>query len=319
MRGLEYVIKRTLFALMTVFVAISINFVIFRAAPGTAVANWAKAPGLTPEVRESLTRDFGLDKSKWEQYVIYLRQLARGNLGLSFQDFQPVSTKLRTYLLRTIPMTALGTIFAIGFGILTGVVAAWRRRTVLDYGSVGLALFFYSLPTQWLGMMLLLLAAGHLPSGGASDPFLVGGLAAQLVDRLKHLVLPSLTLGLVLYGQYTLIARSAMLETLGEDYVLTARAKGLPDRTIVFRHALRNALLPISTLIALSMGFVVAGSILIERVFSWGGIGQAVYDAVTARDYPMLQGAFLILTMSVVLFNYIADLLYFKLDPRISA
>jgi len=318
MRGLDYVIKRTLFALMTVFVAITINFIIFRAAPGTAVANWAKAPGITPQARESLTHDFGLDKSKWAQYVIYVKQLARGNLGLSFQDFQPVSKKLTQALIKTIPMVTLGTLFAIGFGTMTGVIAAWRRRTPVDYGSVTMALFFYSLPTQWLGMMLLLLTAGHLPSGGSSDPFLIAGFWGHLVDRLKHMVLPSLTLGLVLYGEYTLVSRSAMLETLGEDYVLTARAKGLPDRTIVRRHALRNAMLPITTLMALSMGYIVAGSILIERVFSWGGIGQAVYDAVTARDYPMLQGAFLVLTLSVVFFNYVADLLYFKLDPRIT-
>jgi ABC-type dipeptide/oligopeptide/nickel transport system permease component len=132
------------------------------------------------------------------------------------------------------------------------------------------------------------------------------------------MLLPSLTLALTLYGEYTLIVRSAMLETLGEDYVLTARAKGLPQRTIVRRHALRNAMLPIATLIALSLGYIVAGTILIEVVFSWPGIGRAIYDAVINRDYPMLQGAFLILTLSVVFFNFLADILYFRLDPRIS-
>jgi ABC-type dipeptide/oligopeptide/nickel transport system permease component len=132
------------------------------------------------------------------------------------------------------------------------------------------------------------------------------------------MLLPSLTLALTLYGEYTLIVRSAMLETLGEDYVMTARAKGLPQRTIVRRHALRNAMLPTTTLIALSLGYIVAGAILIESVYSWPGIGLAVYDAVTERDYPMLQGAFLILTLSVVFFNLLADLLYFKLDPRIT-
>jgi peptide/nickel transport system permease protein len=138
-------------------------------------------------------------------------------------------------------------------------------------------------------------------------------------DLASHIVLPALTLGLVLYGEYTLIVRSAMLETLGEDYVLTARAKGLKPRTIVRTHALRNAMLPITTLIALSLGYIVAGAILVEIVFSWPGIGRAVYEAVLQRDYPMLQGAFLVLTISVVFFNLVADLLYFKLDPRISA
>jgi ABC-type dipeptide/oligopeptide/nickel transport system permease component len=130
--------------------------------------------------------------------------------------------------------------------------------------------------------------------------------------------LPALTLGLTLYGEYTLIVRSAMLETLGEDYILTARAKGLKPRTVVRKHALRNAMLPITTLIALSLGYIVAGAILIETVFSWPGIGRAVYEAVLQRDYPMLQGAFLVLTLSVIFFNLVADLLYFRLDPRIT-
>jgi peptide/nickel transport system permease protein len=140
----------------------------------------------------------------------------------------------------------------------------------------------------------------------------------HLKDLAEHVALPSLTLGLVLYGEYTLIVRSAMLETLGEDYVLTARAKGFRAGSILRRHALRNAMLPIATLIALSLGYIVAGAILVETVFSWPGVGRAVYDAVLQRDYPMLQGAFLLLTISVVFFNLIADLLYFKLDPRIT-
>jgi ABC-type dipeptide/oligopeptide/nickel transport system permease component len=151
------------------------------------------------------------------------------------------------------------------------------------------------------------------------DEFLVNpSWWTHVKDVLHHMTLPSLTLGLVLYGQYTLIVRSAMLETLGEDYILTARAKGLRPWTVVRKHALRNALLPITTLIALSLGYIVAGAILIETVFSWPGIGRAVYDAVLARDYPMLQGAFLLLTVAVVLCNLVADLLYFKLDPRIA-
>jgi ABC-type dipeptide/oligopeptide/nickel transport system permease component len=140
----------------------------------------------------------------------------------------------------------------------------------------------------------------------------------HIKDVLYHMTLPATTLALVLYGEYTLIVRSAMLETLGEDYVLTARAKGLKNWAIVRKHALRNALLPITTLIAISLGYIVAGSILVETVFSWPGIGRAVYQAVLQRDYPMLQGAFLVLTLSVVFFNLVADLLYFKLDPRIA-
>jgi ABC-type dipeptide/oligopeptide/nickel transport system permease component len=183
---------------------------------------------------------------------------------------------------------------------------------------VSIALLFYSLPTQWLGLMLLLLFAGALPAGGRENPFLFNPTPIQhVLDVMKHMILPSMTLGLVLFGEYAIVARSSMLETLGEDYILTARAKGLPDRRIVRRHAFRNALLPITTMVAISLGYLVAGSILAESVFSWPGIGKLMYDSVSYRDYPMLQGVFLLLTLSVVLANFVADLLYFKLDPRI--
>jgi peptide/nickel transport system permease protein len=216
-------------------------------------------------------------------------------------------------------MVLLGTLFAIVVGTLTGVISAWRRGTLAEGSSVTTALMFYSMPTHWLGLMLVILFAGVLPTGGMSNEFLLNpSWLTHTEDVLKHMILPSLTLGLVLFGEYTLIVRSAMLETLGEDYVLTARAKGLKPWAIVRKHALRNALLPIATLVALSLGYIVAGAILIETVFSWPGIGRAVYDAVLQRDYPMLQGAFLILTVSVVFFNLVADLLYFKLDPRIT-
>ena len=319
MRGADYLLKRIGFALITVFVAITINFILFRVAPGSAVSNLSRVPHATKEARAAIAREFGLDKSKWQQYVIYLKQLANFNLGISYQNSQPVSSNLRRALANTIPMVLLGTVFAIVFGTLTGVVAAWRRGSALEKGTVTTALAFYSMPTHWLGLMLIILLAGTFPTRGMSDPFLVdAGFFPHLFDVLRHMFLPSLTLGLVLYGEYTIIVRSAMLETLGEDYVLTARAKGLRDWPVVRRHALRNALLPIVTLVALSLGYVVAGAILVESVFSWPGIGLAVYDAVSFRDYPMLQGAFLLLTLSVVFFNLVADLLYFKLDPRIT-
>jgi peptide/nickel transport system permease protein len=319
-RGADYVIKRVAFALLTVFIAVTLNFALFRLAPGTAVTNLARVPHATPETRLALKREFGLDKSKLAQYGIYLKQLARGNLGISFENSQPVRTNLKTALINTIPMVMLGTIFAILIGTLTGVLAAWRRGTPLEAASVTTALSFYSMPTHWLGLMLVILFTGILPTGGMSNDFLINpSFWVHVKDLAAHITLPALTLGLVLYGEYTLIVRSAMLETLGEDYILTARAKGLRPWAILRKHALRNAMLPIATLVALSLGYIVAGAILIETVFSWPGIGRAVYDAVLSRDYPMLQGAFLVLTVSVVLFNLAADLVYFKLDPRITA
>ena len=322
MRGADYVLKRTLFAIITVFVALTLNFVLFRAAPGDATSSLRGCRNCTPEFRDALYAELGLDKSKLEQYWIYLQDLAHGDLGLSFVSRQPVWDELRDPILNTLPMVALGYLFAIVFGILVGVIAAWRRGTFADWGGLLSALVFYSLPTQWLGLMLLIVFSGTLPTSGISDPFIEFTNPSTwevFVDRLEHMILPSLTLGLVLYGEYALIVRSSMLETLGEDYILTARAKGLANWAIVWRHAFRNALLPIVTLVALTLGYVVAGAILVEAVFSYPGIGLVTYEAIFARDYPVLQGAFLILTLSVVFFNYIADLLYFRLDPRITA
>jgi ABC-type dipeptide/oligopeptide/nickel transport system permease component len=318
-RGADYVIKRTGFAIVTVFVAITLNFVLFRLAPGSAVSNLSRIPHATPETRQAIKQQFGLDKSRGEQYVLYLKQLAHGNLGISYANSQPVWSNLRTALANTIPMVLLGTVLAMALGTFTGVIAAWRRGTATEGTSVTTALVFYSMPTHWLGLMLVILFTGVLPTGGMTDDFLIDpSWWTHVKDVLRHMILPSLTLALVLFGEYTLIVRSAMLETLGEDYVLTARAKGLRSWAVVRKHALRNALLPIATLVALSLGYIVAGAILVETVFSWPGIGRAVYDSVLARDYPMLQGAFLILTVSVVFFNLLADLLYFKLDPRIT-
>ena len=321
MRGADYVIKRTGFALLTVFLAATLNFILFRAAPGDAASALGRCRNCTREFQEALRAELGLDKSKLEQYWLYVKDLFQGDLGLSFATREPVWDVLRDPLLNTLPMIALGTILSIVLGVLVGVVSAWRRGTFLDWGGLSTGLVFYSLPTQWLALMLVIAFAGVLPVAGISDPFLEFSDPAwwQVVaDRLEHMILPALTLAIVLYGEYALITRSAILETLGEDYILTARAKGLSSFAIVRRHALRNALLPIATVVAVNLGFIVGGAILVEAVFSYPGIGLATYDAVFARDYPVLQGAFLILTISVVLANYLADLLYFRLDPRVA-
>jgi ABC-type dipeptide/oligopeptide/nickel transport system permease component len=317
--GADYVIKRSLFAIATVFVAVTLNFVLFRALPGDVVSNMARVPHATSQLKQALTREFGLDKPMWEQYVIYLRNLLHLNLGISYANQQPVWTNLLQKLGNTIPMVGLGTLIAIIIGVISGVLSAWRRGSSLDLISTNVSIAFYAFPTQWLGLMLLIMFAGMLPANGMNDPYLFNPTFwASTADTFKHMLLPSLTVALTLFGEYTLIVRSSMLETLGEDYVLTERAKGFSTWTVVRTHALRNAMLPITTLAALSLGYIVAGTILVETVFSWPGIGLAVYKAVNDRDYPMLQGAFLVLTLSVVFFNFLADLVYFRLDPRIS-
>jgi ABC-type dipeptide/oligopeptide/nickel transport system permease component len=321
-RGSDYVVKRLFFALATVFVAVTLNFVLFRAISGDSVSA-LRCRQCTQEFKAYERQHLGLDRPLLEQYVLYLRDIAHGNLGNSLRTEQPVAGELWEPLKNTLPMVALGTFFSIVLGIVTGVVSAWRRGTATDKAGLWGSLAFYSMPPQWLGLLVVLFVAGWLglPTSGISDPTLgVLGHASGwdvFVDRLRHMVLPALTLGLVLYGEYTLIVRSAMLETLGEDYVLTARAKGLSNWATVWKHGLRNAMLPVITLVALSLGFIIGGSITIEYVFSYPGIGLAIVEAIDQRDYPILQGAFLLLTLSVIFFNLLADLLYFKLDPRV--
>jgi ABC-type dipeptide/oligopeptide/nickel transport system permease component len=320
----DYVAKRIAFAIVTVFVAITLNFVLFRSLSGDAVSA-LRCRQCTAAFKAYERKQLGLDKSKWEQYWLYLGDLAHGNLGSSLRTEKPVTTEIWDPIKNTLPMIALGTFFSIVLGTMVGVVSAWRRGTVADKAGLWSGLCFYAMPPQWLGLLMVLFVAGALglPTSGIKDPTL--GILSEpswwtvLVDRLRHMVLPALTIGLVLYGEYALIVRSAMLETLGEDYVLTARAKGLSSWAVVWRHGLRNAMLPVITLVALSLGFIIGGFITIEYVFSYPGIGLAVVEAIDQRDYPILQGAFLLLTLSVILFNLVADLLYFKLDPRVTS
>jgi peptide/nickel transport system permease protein len=322
-RGTDYVLKRVAFALVTVVVAVTLNFVLFRAIPGDAVSA-LRCRQCTAQFKEYQREQLGLDKSTWDQYWTYVGNLLQGDMGSSLRTEQPVTSMIWEPLANTLPMIALGTLFSIFFGILTGVIASWRRGTLVDKTGLYTSLTFYSMPPQWLGLLMVLFVAGWLglPTAGIETPTLgILGDASTwdvVVDRLKHMVLPALTLGLVLYGDYALIVRSSMLETLGEDYVLTARAKGLKNWAIVWRHGLRNAMLPIVTLIALSLGFIIGGSITIEYVFSYPGLGLLTVEAIDQRDFPVLQGIFLLLTLSVIFFNLVADLLYVKLDPRVA-
>src|SRR5438093_2594676 len=324
MRSTDYVVKRLFFAVATVFVAITLNFVLFRAISGDAVSA-LRCRQCTQQFKEYQRKQLGLDKTKWQQYTIYLDRLAHGDLGSSLRTERPVLGELWDPIKNTVLMVTLGTVLSIVLGIVTGVAAAWRRGTWFDKSALWGSLSFYSMPPQWLGLLVILFVAGWLglPTSGIKDPTL--GILSNastwdvVVDRLRHMILPAATIGLVLYGEYTLIVRSAMLETLGEDYVLTARAKGLSNWATVWRHGLRNAMLPVITLVALSLGFIIGGFITIEYVFSYPGIGLAVVEAIDQRDYPILQGAFLLLTLSVIFFNLVADLLYFKLDPRVTS
>lgn len=301
------------------FLAISFSFVLFRALPGDAVANISRVPNMPPEAREAIRAEFGLDKPLATQYVLFLRELANGNLGISFQTREPVLGEVLDRVGNTIPMVGAGAVVAILVGTLIGVSAAYRQGSVRDRAITGIAIILYSLPAQLLALLLLVAFAGVLPTSGMSDPYLVdSSLWTLLLDRLKHMLLPSTVVALVVFGSFALVVRSSQLEALSDDHVLTARAKGYPNRRIVWRESFRSALLPLVTLSTLTLGWVIAGSILVETVFSWPGVGLATVQAVGARDYPMLQGIFLFITLSVVAFNFLGDLLHAVLDPRVA-
>lgn len=324
MRRSDFVIRRVVFALVTIFVALSMNFVLFRAAPGDAVAA-LRCTQCSAEFRASQREALGLDKPLIAQYGVYLRGLLHGDMGSSLRTEQPVTSEIWTPLKNTVPMVALGVALALVLGVATGLLAAWRRGTAVDRASTWSALTLNSLPPQWLGLLMVLFAAGWfgLPSSGLDDPTLdVLGDASTwevVADRIEHMLLPSLTLALVIYGSFTLVVRSALLETLGEDYVLTARAKGLSNWRVISRHAFRNALLPLVTAGALMLGLVVGGTITIEYVFSYPGIGLRAVEAIDQRDWPVLEGVFLVVTTTVIVANLLVDLLHLKLDPRVTA
>lgn len=319
-----YVLKRVLFALATIAVAITLNFALFRAVPGDAV-DALRCVQCSQEFRDFQRASLGLDDSLPAQFVGYVTDLFHGDLGRSLRTEQPVTGEIWEALKNTVPMVLLAVVMAFVLGITTGIVASWRRDTAVDRGATWGALLFNSLPAQWLGLVIVLFAAERLglPSSGVEDPTLglLGDASAldRLIDRFEHMLLPALTLALVLYGNYALIVRSSMLETLGEDYILTARAKGLSNWQIVWRHGFRNALLPLVTIVALSLGFVMGGAITIEYVFSYPGIGLTAVEAINQRNWPLLQGIFLLITVVVILANLVADLIYFKLDPRVTA
>ena len=327
----RYILHKVGWAIVTVLVVIVFNFFLFRVLPGDPARSGARDPRLTEESVEALRERFGLDKQQFldldggnpfdTQFFAYFGALASGDLGVSyaFQD-QSVADLLGQALVNTIWLVLPAELIAIFLGILLGLLAAWRRGTKLDVGALGFSLFMWSLPTFFLGIVLLyagsrwlgLPVAGRVTIGASSTD-----LWNQIGDVASHLFLPTLTLTLVLVGEYMLIMRSSVVDVLSEDYILTAKAKGLSTFQIIKDHALRNAMLPMVTIIALNIGFAVSGAIQVETVFSWPGLGLLTVQAVDQRDYPVLQGAFLLLAISVVVANLFAELIYGWLDPRI--
>jgi peptide/nickel transport system permease protein len=327
-----YLVSKIAWALVTVAVVVTFNFVLFRVLPGDPAKSGMRDPRLNPEAVETLRQRFGLDKELFldldgdnpldTQFTAYLAALARGDLGTSyaFRD-QPVADLIGNALVNTLWLVLPSQVLAILLGSALGLFAAWRRGRAIDLASLSFSLFTWSLPTFFLGIILLvaganwygLPTAGRITIGAEFESF------AELAwDIGRHLLLPTLTLTLILLGEYMLIMRSSVLDVFGEDYILTARAKGLSTYRIIRHHALRNAMLPMVTLIALNLGFTVSGAIQVEAVYSWPGLGALTVNAVGDRDYPVLQGAFLLLAVAVVVANLLAELVYGWLDPRVS-
>jgi peptide/nickel transport system permease protein len=332
MQRRDYLIKKVGWSVLTIAFVLVLNFFLFRILPGDPTSSIAKDPRLTAQTRAALAERFGLDKPIFlnleggnpfdSQFFTYLGRLAHGDMGVSFNFNRPVAELLGERLLNTVMLVLAGQIMAILLGVGLGLLAAWKTKTAFDAGAVTFSLAAWSLPTFWLGILLLIIGSAYfgLPTAGKQTVGVdYATLWDQIVDIARHLILPTLTFTIVLLGEYMLIMRSSVLEILSEDYILTAKAKGLSQGQILRHHALQNAMLPIVTLIALNLSFTVAGAIQVETVFSWPGVGSMIYDAVRRQDYPVLQAAFLVIAVSVVLANLGADLVYGYLDPRVKA
>lgn len=315
----RFVVGKLLGAFATLVFVVVFNFFLFRIVAADPVATLFRGRNLTNAQRAELTREFGLDGSQWEQFVRYLEQTAQLNFGRSYTTNRPVIEEIWDAAPATVALVGVSTILAMVLGIVVGIVAAWGRGTWKDSSLTSASMVTWSMPDFWLGMLLLTWLAvglGLFPTGGISDPGVQGGLSG-LLDQAHHMALPALTLTLAYFGEYALVMRSSLLDTMREDYLTLARAKGLRDMEVRNRHAVRNALLPSTTLIAINFGFILSGAIAVETVFSWPGLGLLTYDALRGPDLPLLQGLFLFFSAAVIFFNLVAELLYPYLDPRV--
>ncbi len=304
------------------WVVTTLLFFLFRLMPGSPLAAYIDT-SMTKEQQAILLHQFGLDRPMWEQYLLYLLNLAQGNLGVSFIYKQSVGDILLAALPNTLLLTLTSLLIAYAFGTLAGAFLAARRGTWVEGVSLPLVLATRALPEFWLGMVLLAVVSfsfGWLPAGGATSPGAVFPSAFARytsLDYLRHLILPALTLAIFLQGLPTLLMRSNMLEVLQEEFVVMSRIKGLSEWSIVVRHAARNALLPVATALALGIGSSIGGNVVVESVFSWPGLGRRLVEAVSGSDYPLAQGAFLMIAGAQVVMNAVADILYSLLDPRV--
>lgn len=321
----DFVIRRAIQSVILFFVALVLNFFIFYMMPGDPTT-YLIPPIADPETRRLMREQMGLDEPLSEQFVKYLNNLAHGRIGHSFFYNRPVSQVImggsfvESKLLNTLILMGTSSTLAIIIGTLLGLMAAWKRGSKFDYVVSISSLAIYSLPVFFVGLLVILffgIRLDWIPISGTHMLFVEQTRGEFIVDYLHHLIAPMLVITLFWIPNYFIITRNNTLDVFSEDFMQTAEAKGLSDRRIVLKHAARNSFLPTLSLIALQMQGIIAGAMLTETVFSWPGLGRMTYDAILSSDYPLLEGMFLLIAAVVIVANFIADILYAILDPRI--
>jgi len=308
---LTYISRRILVGIPVAFGVTLIIFMLMHVSGDPVRLMYG--PNVPRETIEAKRKELGLDKPIYEQYFIWISKLLHGDLGRSIHVQDRVSNLIRARLGATLELTMVALLLTVFFSVPIGVVSAVKPYSWIDNVGRVFALFWVSMPYFWLGIILMLLFGvklGLLPISGRGGPI-------WSLEGIRHLILPALTLGLPPMALFTRLVRSSMLEVTNEEYIRTARSKGLSEKTVIYRHALRNALIPVVTLLALRLPWLVGGAVITETVFSWPGMGRLLVDAVTQRDYPVVQGVVLILAVLVLLSNLAADVMYAYLDPRI--
>ena len=309
---------------IVLLVAVTLNFLLPRMMPGNPLALIAGADvgQLTPEERQEVIKRAGLDRPLPIQYASYLADLVTGDLGYSYRQKRPITDLVLERLPWTLLLAGASLAISAVIGTMLGAVSAWRRGRATDIGALTVMIVLESLPSFWLGMILVSVFAvqlGVLPSFGAVTPASGYEGIDVIVDVVRHAFLPVLTLSVLSIPGVYLTMRYSMLGVMGEDFIRTARAKGLSERAILFRHVAPNALIPVVTVIALRLGYAFGGTVVVETVFSYPGLGRLIFEAVSGRDYPVMQATFLVFTIAVLLSNLLADYLYPMLDPRARA
>lgn len=321
MKTLILFLKRIGYSIVVLVAVMVLNFMLIKLAPGDAVTVMiGDMGGATPELAAKLRAEYGLDQSTFTQLWKYISKMATGDLGTSFTYEQPVVDLILDYLPATILLVATALLFAIFLGTFLGAVVAQKPNSPLNYIVTFFSLIGFSMPVFWTGIMLLILFSYYLPvfpSSGMDTVAFTGTIMERVLDVVKHLILPAFTLGSIYLAYYSRIARASMLDVLGSDYIRTARSKGLNERVVVYKHALKNAVLPVVTIAGLQFGRILGGAVVVEIVFTWPGLGQLVLNSILRRDFPLLLGILFFSTLMVVIFNIITDLTYRLLDPRI--